>query len=242
MDYDDLSDVHLLGVRIEISDGVHGMWMGRQLCEVRDYGVPWTDEKILDYFQDLCKFYDAWSECVSDVVMPDSITEVQTLDLSCETFSKWKLIRSHVQGAYQKFPSESLVSILAALAITPTQYLQACTTGGIPKGVVCTAEFLDEVESAFLATPKIVWAHFAKRFGVNARTMKNICAVFAKRHIQAYGNIEGDRREARRLLNSLSLCTEGTPTHITTEVFDRTGVRFDLSAVTKIRKRNMNVL
>jgi hypothetical protein len=50
MKHDDLADVKPLGVRIQISDGVHGMWMGRQLCEVRGYGVPWTTNKMLDYF------------------------------------------------------------------------------------------------------------------------------------------------------------------------------------------------
>lgn len=52
----------------------------------------------------------------------------------------------------------------------------------------------------------------------------------------------GKRKYARELLNDLALYTTDTPTTITKEVFDRTGVEFDLSAVTKIRKRNTPVL
>lgn len=47
---------------INITDGVHGMWMGKQLCEIQGYNAPWTDGKILDYFTDLCTFYDRWAE------------------------------------------------------------------------------------------------------------------------------------------------------------------------------------
>ena len=46
---------------IAIGDGVHGMWMGQQLCDTRGYDNPWTNNKILDYFTDLCTFYDRWS-------------------------------------------------------------------------------------------------------------------------------------------------------------------------------------
>lgn len=46
---------------IAISDGVHGMWMGAQLCDARGYDAPWTNTKILDYFTDMCTFYDRWS-------------------------------------------------------------------------------------------------------------------------------------------------------------------------------------
>jgi hypothetical protein len=53
MEHDDLADVKPLGVRIQISDGVHGMWMGKELAELRNYGVPWTNETILNYFEDL---------------------------------------------------------------------------------------------------------------------------------------------------------------------------------------------
>ena len=242
MDYDDLADVKPLGVRIEISDGVHGMWMGRQLCEVRGYGVPWTTETMLDYFQDLCKFYDAWSESISHIALPETMSELQALDLAGETFNKWKSIRVHVQGAYDKFSDESLSSILDALGITPTQYLQACTTGGMPKCFEATSDFVKELEEYYLSHEKIVWTVIGKNYGIKPNVAKNICKVFDKRHIAKYGDMAGKRKYARELLNDLALYTNDTPTTITKEVFDRTGVEFDLSAVTKIRKRNTPVL
>jgi hypothetical protein len=49
-------------VAITITDGVHGMWMGQQLCDTRGYDYPWTNEKMLDYFTDMCTFYDRWTE------------------------------------------------------------------------------------------------------------------------------------------------------------------------------------
>jgi hypothetical protein len=48
----------------------------------------------------------------------------------------------------------------------------------------------------------------------------------------------GQRKSARELLNDLALCTDETPTHVAKEVFDRTGVEFHISAVTKIRARS----
>lgn len=47
---------------INITDGVHGMWMGAELCNTRGYDYPWTPTKILDYFTDMCTFYDRWAE------------------------------------------------------------------------------------------------------------------------------------------------------------------------------------
>jgi hypothetical protein len=49
-------------VQIKLHDAVDEMWMGRQLCDTRDYDYPWTSDKILNYFTDLCTFYDRWSE------------------------------------------------------------------------------------------------------------------------------------------------------------------------------------
>jgi hypothetical protein len=46
---------------IKVTDGVHGMWMGAELCNARGYDYPWTTDKMLDYFTDLCTFYDRWS-------------------------------------------------------------------------------------------------------------------------------------------------------------------------------------
>ncbi len=47
---------------IGVFDGVHGMWMGAEVCRVRGYSAPWTSEKLADYLQDLSTFYDRWSE------------------------------------------------------------------------------------------------------------------------------------------------------------------------------------
>jgi hypothetical protein len=85
-----------------------------------------------------------------------------------------------------------------------------------------------------------VWVEIGKHFGISAHIAKNVCKVFEKRHVAKYGDLQGQRKYARELLNDLSLSTDETPTHVTKEVFDRTGVRFDLSAVTKIRKRKRN--
>lgn len=49
-------------VPIAIHDGVDGMWMGAQLCDARGYALPWTPTTILNYFEDMCLFYDRWSE------------------------------------------------------------------------------------------------------------------------------------------------------------------------------------
>lgn len=45
---------------IRVADAVNEMFMGRQICDLRGYGRPWTTETMLDYFSDLCTFYDKW--------------------------------------------------------------------------------------------------------------------------------------------------------------------------------------
>jgi len=238
MNVDDLSDVKPLGVRIQIDDGVHGMWMGRQLCEVRGYCAPWTDEKILDYFQDLCKFYDAWSESASNAVLPDVVSDLQALELEGDTFNRWKLIRSYVEGAYNKYLTESLPSIMKMLGVSPTLWLQACTTGGLPKCFEATTEFVAELETYYMSHEDVVWKHMGEHFGLHPKMMKNLCRVFEKRHMVKYGYKALDRKVAKKILKELALTTSMTPTAICDEVFKRTEVRFHLSAVTKIRKRN----
>lgn len=46
---------------IAVGDGVHEMWMGKELCNIQGYNAPWTTDKMLDYFTDMCTFYDRWS-------------------------------------------------------------------------------------------------------------------------------------------------------------------------------------
>lgn len=47
-------------VSIGIKDAVDEMHMGKQLCEIRGYGRPWSTNQMLDYFTDLCTFHDRW--------------------------------------------------------------------------------------------------------------------------------------------------------------------------------------
>jgi len=237
MNLDDLSDVKPLGVRIRISDGVHGMWMGRQLCEVRGYCAPWTNEKILDYFTDLCKFYDAWSESASHALLPDTVADLQALELEGDTFNRWKLIRSYVEGAYNKYVDESLLSIMKMLGVSPTLWMQACTTGGLPKCFEASDDFVDGLENYYMSHEKIVWKQLGEHFGLKPKMMKNLCRIFEKRHMVKYGYKTLDRRVAKKILNEMALTTNLTPTQICNEVFRRTEVRFHISAVTKIRRR-----
>jgi len=46
---------------IRVPDAVDEMWMGAQVCEIRNYGRPWSTDSMLNYFADLCLFYDRWS-------------------------------------------------------------------------------------------------------------------------------------------------------------------------------------
>ena len=238
MKHDDLADVRPLGVRIQISDGVHGMWMGKELAEIRNYGVPWTNETILNYFEDLVKFHDAWCESITAVLLPDIASELQALDLDNETFSKWKLVRTYVESAYTKYEDRSLLSILETLGVTPALWIQACTTGGVPKCFKVSDDFIDELEHYYMSRDKVVWVEMGKHFGLSAHIVSNLSRVFFARHKAKYGDLVGQRKYARELLNDLSLCTDETPTHIAKEVFDRTGVEFHISAVTKIRARS----
>lgn len=45
-----------------LQDGVYDLWMGKELCDLKGYCIPWTQDKILDYLTDLEKFYDSWHE------------------------------------------------------------------------------------------------------------------------------------------------------------------------------------
>ena len=237
-----LCDVRTLNVNIQISDGVHGMWMGRELADIRDYGCPWTNETILNYFEDLTKFHDKWCESIKAVHLPDLASQLQALDLDNETFSKWKIVREYVQEAYNKYRDLDLVQVLDALCISPQLWLQACTTGGFPKWFDVDCSFIHDLEKYCMDREQPVWVEMGKTLGITAQIAQNLARTFELRHKAKFGDIAGTRQQATEMLKLMALQTTDTPTAICNDVFDRTGVRFAISAVSKIRRRAKDAL
>ena len=236
---DCLCDVHVLNVTTQISDGVHGMWMGRELAEIRDYGTPWTTQTMLNYFEDLVKFHDAWCESVNKVLLPDLASQLQSLDLENETFSKWKIVREYVQSAYNKYDELPLAEILESLCVSPQLWVSACTTGGFPKSYGdVDYGLINDLEQYCLSHENLVWTEMGSVLRIGANSAQTLAKVFVERHKTKWGDINGTRGRAKELMYDLSLHTDIGPTALCNYVFDTTGVRFNISNVTKIRKRN----
>jgi hypothetical protein len=80
-------------VAITIGDGVDGMWMGRQLCNTRGYALPWTPATILNYFEDLCVFYDRWSELQGQKYVHESQPHERMVQLLRQGVKNSEIIR-----------------------------------------------------------------------------------------------------------------------------------------------------
>jgi len=117
-----LCDVKPIGVKIGVADLVNDMFMGRELCDVRNYCAPWTPNDILDYFTDLCTFYDAYAEQKKNpVIIGDFESQTLPEHVRHGEHGGRTQIRHYVRTVYDTY-GRSMSDTLRQLGVSPDEY------------------------------------------------------------------------------------------------------------------------
>lgn len=237
-----LCDVKPVNVRISVSDGVHEMWMGKRICDIRGHSGGWTRNSILDYFQDLCRFYDEWSahtsgvrslpENFSDLSLPDEIRENRE-------FNKWWLVRDFVNNAYNHYGYD-MNTILRQVGVTPQDWFVSFIGGRVNTPHRMTEEKLAVIENEFTEFTLPNMVELAVRVNLSEHIIESMRDLFANRRRQLHGDMlpEKVKKSAAEMLKRLSLETDKQPKEILAAVEAETGITFSNSYVAQIRKRN----
>lgn len=168
-DDDCLCDVIITSVApITVRDCVNDMYMGREICDIRGYCLPWTDEKILDYFTDLVRGHDAWVDSgMRDI---DYTTNDDTGSAQSNTMVKWKHIRQVVRQALSGTnPKPPIELVLQALNIPAEQFVFAVTAGKFTMNL----ETLNRFETRVLAGIESLTG-VAREFGTTYEIVGNL--------------------------------------------------------------------
>ena len=236
-----LCDVKPLQVRISVSDGVNEMWMGRRLCDVAGHAGPWTRLRMLDYFEDLCSFYDRWAESRGMFEFPEHLYMLSMPSgLRDGGFGNWYKVRDFVNSAYHRYGC-TMLEVLDTIGMTTQEWYEVNIGGRTNSGLVFTPPMLKHIENIFTepTTPNI--KALQAETGISdhvLRTWRD--TIFAERRTKLYGDETPELRKANaaELLKQLSLESDDPPRIIMQKVREATGIEFSNSYVTQIRKRN----
>lgn len=239
---DDLSDVIPIGVTIAISDGVHEMKFGRRICEIQGYGENgWTTEQMLDYFQDLCRVYDAWAESKSPWIIPENYEDlclpeaIRSQDYN--TWQSWHELRDFVSKAYDAFVPRTMSEILGKLNVTIEQWILSICSGNRTVPII-SAETLGEIERFYTALEHPYPIKDLMGYTDYSRgTLENIGKLFAKRRLALHGEQARNIDKAPAMLRHLVAEGNHTNAECLRIVERETGVKFSRSYVSKIRQR-----
>lgn len=214
-----------------IKDGVRDLWMGKEICDIKGYGVPWTRESILDYLVDLETFYDAYHYS-KHKFMGDSLWETEPINFKNEdsTFVHWQQVREVVQYAMDKF-QDCLTDIMEYYELEPQFLMDSLTTGkagdGWDTAKVAELDYL-------MMQPNINFRSVAKQIGLSIDTVNGLRKYWIDRRERLVG---GDK-PARARLHYLAKNTELPANDIVNIVIQEYGVTYSRAAVNKVRERH----
>ena len=240
--HDVLSDVIPIGVTIAISDGVNEMKFGKRICEIQKYGEDgWTTDQMLDYFEDLCRVYDAWVESQSPWTLPDYWYDLVLPDdvRNATGINAWSKVRDFVAKCYDKYDTKTMSQILYRLRVSPEEWQNSvCANKGRERMKPITMEKVGIMEEYFTAVePPYSMFVLMEKTGLTRSTLETFRRQFAKRRIVKHGEdaLKYDRAPERlRQLVSEGCHTNNECLRI---VEQETGVKFSKSYVSKLRCR-----
>lgn len=207
-----------------LSDGVQDLWMGARVAEVRGYSRPWTDSQILDYLQDMAKFWDEFHYKVEPLQGLDSQPDDALL-------VKWQAIRDTVKARMES-SDEPLVHILNSLNVSPQDFMDAATCK--KAGTGWTATRLQKLDDMFMdmgvSYPKI-----QAEFGLTEHFVRGLRKYWGQRRGRRQGVVL--EAEARVYMHALCRETALTPTEIVDKVHKKFGTVYSLSTISKYRSR-----
>jgi hypothetical protein len=202
-----------------IRDGVADLFMGSRVCEIQDYGVPWTREAMLDYFTDMVTYWDALHE--EQALYDNTIV----IDHKEPVFTRWGKIREAIILGMDK-RDVTLSGVIQHLGLDAATAMQALT---VNKGVTnWTFERIDELERLLKlgVSRKVI----AKQLDIPFGNVRGLAYLFKSREKDTA------KAKARVMLNELCEGDYNAAT-IMDIIVTATGHQYTRSAITKRRTR-----
>lgn len=229
-----LCDVKPLGVTIGVADAVNDMFMGRQLCDLKDYGVPWTRDTILDYFTDLCKFYDVYAEHKKNPVIIGDFESLVFPDELRHTNNSHSRIRLYIRKVYNEY-DRTMSETLRQLGVTADEYrFSLCKTRSTPRPL--TMETLDFLESELLKRKVPPLAELSVKAKLSDAVIRNFARELNDRRKKLYGKEEENK--AHKMCETLAHTTNMKPMDIVREVYQETGILLCHTTPSQMRRRH----
>lgn len=225
---------------IQVTDAVNMMWMGREVCDLRGYCAPWTNETILDYFTDLTRFYDVWAQSGHNDITdgePVALHQVpQTVDRnSMYPQARWKSIRDAVMYCMNRFDN-GLAEILQHFGLTPSEFAEAATCG---KTLNVSYKDIQWWEEMFM-NPDITLEQISQDTGMTINSVRGLVKYWRSRRERSSSFCEktADELAIARTYRHLCLETDLNSTEIRDIMLREHGKTYDKSTISKFRKRN----
>jgi hypothetical protein len=233
-----LCDVKPIGVEIGVADLVNDMFMGRQLCDIQGYCAPWTRNDILDYFQDLCKFYDAYAEQKKNpIIIGEFESQKLPEHVKHDKFGGDAQMRHYVRTVYNQF-GRSMSDTLQQLGVSADEYRFALSRTRVGKYVM-TMQMVDYLETELTKLNRPTLAEMSSAIKVPTTVIMAFAREVDERRKQLHGAAAtASDAEALEMVKQLAEDTNLAPTAIVNLVFDRTGVWFNRSTPHQHRLRN----
>lgn len=204
-------------------DAVAEMWMGREICELRGYCSPWTDDKILDYLLDVQRFGDA----VANGALDDG---GYTYD-GRHVFSRWEYVRKAVMYRMENY-EDSVVSALGSLGVTVSEFMLATSMNSSRKA--WTDEEFVEFDRRML-DPAAVYMRIAADFGISDEFVYNLRKYWLPARVRLFDN-KSQIEQAKEYLHQLCRETDLPANTVIEMVHSQYGKTYSRSMVCKIRK------
>jgi hypothetical protein len=218
-----------------VRDGVTDMFMGEELVALRGYEGDWDRYKILNYFEDLVTFWDAWHAGLSPDFVATSLQDVPPLFLEHETqlYVKWKQIRVKVQYCMDRF-DECLVDILKHINISAQEFADAVCIA--KAGSDWDYDKVQKLDELFMKT-NLVFVDIAREMDLSVNIIDGMRKYWQPRRTRL-----GFTGENQAKIFFKQLCGDLTLSNkqIVTMVEDAYGVKYSTGAISKCRKRMMS--
>lgn len=212
-------------------DAVQELGMGARVAEVRGYGVPWTDDTILDFLCDVQRFWDAWHERLENGNYSQlcDVPPVK-LETSMTDSQKWAIVRDSVVFCMNRF-DHPLVTILEHLGVSADMFMRSATQN--KSGGVWTMSNLDLFDKEMMSET-LVFVDVAEKFSLSKHTVRGLHKYWEERRNRM---TNGVKNPARAMMQRLCRDTNYPPSKIVEMVKEAHGITYARSSVSKCRQR-----
>lgn len=215
-----------------IRDGVTDLWMGKELCDIKGYCLPWDNQKILDYLVDLRTFYDAWHDNQRTGIQAKHLEEMEpVMRIDDEPWpSYWGRVREAFQYAMDRF-DHCPTSIIKHLCLTPQALMEGLTTGKCGDG--WTEERIKELDT-FLMEENLNFRAISRDSNLTVAVINGLRKYWDARRNRTG---KGSDNPARERMHWLARNTKMKPRVIVDIVHQEYGFVYAPSSISKYRRR-----